>query len=168
VITVTCALQDVSRQRPSKSPFLTSQQRTSSPAPTMALPAPVRRAVPARSSSRVQIAFDEPDATSPKVFECSNFLQKLVPRVQDSTMHKFAEQDCTYKYDFTIVGMPKSIARKIYELRDWLLSIGQNAPEKNYGRREHPPQTNPHRLPSFPLRHPVNPTHQLGSLFTGA
>lgn len=78
VIAVTCALHEVSRHLPSSSPFFTSQLRTSSLAPTKARPAPVLRAAPESTSSRAQIAFDDADVTSPKVFECSNFLHKSV------------------------------------------------------------------------------------------
>ena len=73
VTTLTCALQEESRHLPRSSPFFTSQQRTSSLAPTMARPAPVWRAAPA-CSSLAQIAFDDAEATSPNVFECSNLL----------------------------------------------------------------------------------------------
>lgn len=78
VTTVTWALHAESRHRPRSSPFFTSQQRTSSLAPTIARPAPVWRTAPAVCSSFDQMAFDEAEATSPNVFECSNFLKSKI------------------------------------------------------------------------------------------
>lgn len=105
VTTVTCALQEESFHLPSSSPFLISQHRTSSPAPATALPAPVWRATPAIASSRTQIAFDDADVTSPKVFECSNFLKEIM------VSHKYFEAQrilriITHRYDFTMVNCP--------------------------------------------------------------
>lgn len=100
VIAVTSALQPGSRHLLSSSPFFTSQQRTSSLAPTIARPAPVGRAVPKTSSSLVHTAFDEADVTRPKVWECSNFL--LLSVSQASILHYWAF--LTHKYDLTIFG----------------------------------------------------------------
>ena len=73
--TVTCARHAASRHFPSNSPFFTSQQRTSSFAPTIARPAPVWRVAPAACSSLAQIALDDAEVTRPNVFDCSNFLK---------------------------------------------------------------------------------------------
>jgi len=78
VTRVTGALQAESRQRPSNSPFLTSQHKTASLAPTIARPAPVWRPAVAICSSLAQIAFDDAEATSPNVFECSNLLHETL------------------------------------------------------------------------------------------
>lgn len=100
VTTVTCALQAESRQRPSNSPFLTSQHKTSSLAPTIARPAPVWRAAPRVCSSLAQIALDDAEAMSPNVSECSNFLgeNKVSLQINPFPLSR------TYKYDFTIVA----------------------------------------------------------------
>lgn len=72
---VTSALQPGSFHRLRSSPFFTSQQNTSSSAPTTALPAPeFRRAVFSTFSSGLQIALEVADVTIPKVLECSYFL----------------------------------------------------------------------------------------------
>ena len=74
-ITVTSALQFASFHRLKSSTFFTSQQSTSSSAPTIALPAFDDRSVAFwGSSSWHQMALDEADVMSPKVFECSYFL----------------------------------------------------------------------------------------------
>lgn len=108
---VTCALQSASRHWLSSSPFLTSQQRTSSLAPTIARPAPVRRAVPETSSSLAQTAFDEAEATRPKVLECSNFLQLSA---HANGQFERGKRGRAYRYDLTM----SSAADKNLELRD--------------------------------------------------
>lgn len=82
-IVVTAAVHVLSFHLLSNSHFFTSQHSTSSSAPTMALPAPEERfeAVPALSSG-VQTAFEVPDVTTPKVFECSYFLDLSASRPQ--------------------------------------------------------------------------------------
>ena len=79
VIAVTSALHPLSLHRPRSSPLFTSQQRTSSSAPTIARPAPVdRESVLGAISSGLQTTFDEADVMRPNVFECSYFLSSSV------------------------------------------------------------------------------------------
>jgi hypothetical protein len=93
-IAVTCALQLLSFHRPSSSPFLRSQHKTSSFAGAMALPPPMFREV---SASADQITFAVPELMRPKVFECSYFLREYI-----SIRALLGNYKKTYKYDLTI------------------------------------------------------------------
>ncbi len=67
---VTSALQLLSRHLLSSSPFLTSQHKTSSIAPTYARPAPVDE----EAVSDVHSTLEEAEVIAPNVCECSYFL----------------------------------------------------------------------------------------------
>ena len=77
-MTVTSAVLVLSLHRLSSSPLFRSQQKTSSFAPTIALPTPVGLlAVVGMLSSSVQVILDVPEVMSPKDLECSYFLELL-------------------------------------------------------------------------------------------